>query len=1538
MKYTFNKFINSHSIKKLLVLAMLFVLNSGYSQTINPFITTWQTDASQIITIPLTGAGYDFSINWGDGTAAENKVGSPGNISHTYVTAGVYTVTITPTVLTGFPRIYLNSFFNRTFLKTITQWGGGQWSNMQRAFFGATTMDVTATDSPNLSIVTDFQYMFLDCNVLKNANGSMSNWTFTSDPTKNITMANMFQSAILFNQNISAWNMTRVTNTSAMFNNATAFNQDISAWDVSNVTTMANMFVSTKFNQNINAWNVANVTDMSVMFQGTTAFNQPLNAWNVSKVTTMASMFQSSVLFNQDISAWNVIAVTNMVQMFYDAKVFNQNISAWNVSNVTNMTSMFRQMPLFNQPLDAWGTKTSKVTIMQEMFRDSPVFNQTINSWDVSSVTNMQYMFLSTNSFNQSLNSWVLTNLTNANGMFQSNTAFNGDLSGWQLSTDPTKNINLSSMFNSATKFNRDISAWNVIRVTNMNAMFISTSLFNQDLSAWDVSNVTDMGNMFNNSQAFNMPLSWGVKTAKVTNMNGMFQSAKLFNQDISGWDVSKVTTMVSMFQSSQAFNQDISAWNVSAVNNMGSMFYDAKVFNKDISLWNVSNVTNMSSMFRQMPLFNQPLDAWGIKTSKVTNMQEMFRDSPLFNQPLNSWDMSKVTTTLLMFYRTNSFNQDLNSWNLSSLTNGTQMFQENTAFNGNIVNWQFSTDPTKNIDLSNMFNGTTKFNRDISTWNVIRVTNMSAMFINTSVFNQDLSAWDVSNVTNMSNMFNNAQAFNMPLNWGVKTAKVLNMSNMFQSTRLFNQDIIGWNVSAVTNMSSMFVNNPVFNQNIGSWNVANVTNMVSMFQSALMFNQNIGNWNVAKVTNMTSMFENNPVFNQSLNLWNVNKVTAFTSMFRSTTLFNGDISAWQIGTTSAVNMQYMFLNAAKFNQNIGAWNVSKVNNMISMFQGCVSFSQDLGNWDISSLTGNNAANIFYGVNLCRANYNSILLGWSTLSAGETVVPSNLTNMNFGTSKYSNTTAVVAARLVLTGTKIWGITDGGVESDYTPPVISSSNNLAPNNTTIAVTFDSRVYNNCNGAGNIDVNDFVLSVSGGAAVLASPTPISITTANNTTFTIGISYSTVANGSETLTISPAGNAIFDLQGNDMATVQTSNTARLNDVTPPVITGPGPSVASTSSMSLDENILNVTTFTANETVTWSKANTNDGALFSINASGVLTFIARPDYEVPTDSDANNTYIVSVIATDAVGLTTTQTLTITINDIYDLPATFGNFDNVTKTVFDVSYTISAPTSNNTTGAFSFTSSNTNVATITGTTVTILAPGTTTITATQASDGYYIETATTATLTVSNITVVNSLGQLSNLDFNYVNTDGKIGGGGGITTEGNAIYVRSLLKIGDNYQGGIIGYILQRGDPGFDYGVQHGLIVAPSDQSTSVNLGTYGSGIQYVTPDDIGAGQSNTTLVAPNVSMGGIYICDNLVLNSKTDWFLPSKNELMKIYENRIIIGGFITTGNKRYWTSSFDPGNSNFSYSLDFTSGIVDRTIRTNNTNQAVRAIRYF
>src|SRR5690606_22877337 len=80
------------------ILCFFFV----HSKAQDPFVTTWSVLSNDLsIIIPTVGEGYDYTIDFGDGTVQSNVT---GNISHTYDSEGVYTVSITG----DFPHIKFN--------------------------------------------------------------------------------------------------------------------------------------------------------------------------------------------------------------------------------------------------------------------------------------------------------------------------------------------------------------------------------------------------------------------------------------------------------------------------------------------------------------------------------------------------------------------------------------------------------------------------------------------------------------------------------------------------------------------------------------------------------------------------------------------------------------------------------------------------------------------------------------------------------------------------------------------------------------------------------------------------------------------------------------------------------------------------------------------------------------------------------------------------------------------------------------------------------------------------------------------------------------------------------------------------------------------------------------------------------------------------------------------------------------------------------------------------------------------------------------
>jgi surface protein len=480
-------------MKKIFFLFVALMTSQNVFAQTDPFITRWNlatagSGANQLVLNVQTSG----TVNYTWETVPAGTSGS-GTFSGTVATiTGLPTgatidLSIAPTNFKAF-NTDASGYRDRNRLQFVRQWGDVVWVSMYRAFYGCANIVFTATDTPNLSAVTD--------------------------------MSEMFDGAIAFNQSLNDWDVSNVTNMKAMFRNAYAFNGDISNWKVSNVT------------------------NMEAMFYSAGAFNQDLNDWDVSNVTNMQEMFAYTTAFNGDISSWDVYNVTDMKTMFYSAAAFNGNIGSWDVSNVTDMKTMFTGARAFNQDLNDWDV--SNVTNMHRMFFGANAFNQDLNDWDVSNVTNMNEMFAYTTAFNGDISGWDVSNVTNMSGMFGVATAFNGDISDWDVSNV----TDMSYMFYSAAAFNQDLPDWNASNVTDMSSMFYGATAFNGDLSNWNIPKVTNMSGMFSNAAAFNQDLNdWDV--SNVTNISSMFKNAVAFNQDLSSWNISSATYMFGMFQNS---------------------------------------------------------------------------------------------------------------------------------------------------------------------------------------------------------------------------------------------------------------------------------------------------------------------------------------------------------------------------------------------------------------------------------------------------------------------------------------------------------------------------------------------------------------------------------------------------------------------------------------------------------------------------------------------------------------------------------------------------------------------------------------------------------------------------------------------------------------------------------------------------------------------------------------------------------------------------------------------------------------------------
>lgn len=1017
----------------------------GDNQDCAFFTTTWQTNNPgtsnpSSITIPTTGPGYDYDVDW-DNDGVFDEFGITGDITHDFGVPGVYTIKIKG----DFPRIHFDDMGDKLKIVDISRWGNLQWESMASAFRGCANLGYSATDAPDLSNVTN--------------------------------TASMFQGASNFFGDLNNWDVSTVTDMGFMFRDAVSFNHPLSSWDVSNVTDMSQMFRgAVSFNQSFATWNVSNVEEMDRMFEGASSFNGDISAWDISNVTDLSYMFRQASAFNQNIGNWNTANVTDMRYCFSYANAFDQNLGNWDISGVTAMDEMLSNSGLsmnsYDQLLIGWATQNvqtnvalgaDNLTYCEGDAARSELQNNT-NSWTISG-DERACAFITTwktDNVGVSPNDAITIPIAglgynydvdwNNDGVYDQ-FGINGTVShvfaepgtytirirgdfpriffsgggdrNKIISVDSWGDIewqNMEQAFQGCVNLNvLAVDAPDLSQVTNMLAMFQGCSVFNADINHWDVSNVTDMGALFMLTDNFNQDLdNWDV--SNVESMHSMFNFAQAFNGDISSWDVSSVDNMRFMFSNAQAFNSPIGNWNVSNVNDMSSMFSDAEAFNQDVSTWNVSSVTSMEWMFGSADVFNQDLSNWDV--SNVTTMRGMFIGATSFNQDLSAWDVSNVTTMRSMFLVAESFDQDLGGWDITAVTTMENMLDDcgmsQANYDNTLIGWA-AQDVQLNVilgaeDLTYCAGEEARASLIVDKgWTIEEDVNACPVFVTTwktdnpgasndnaiiiptigDGYDYDVD-WDNDGVYDEFGL--TGVAWHIYPAPGTYTVRIRGDFPRIQFNNTGDKDKIisidQWGDILWEDMSFAFYGctNLACNATDAP-NLSNVASMYSMFEECSSLNQDINHWDVSNITDMSRMFVLATSFNQDLDEWDVSSVNNMNAMFAGAIDFNADISTWDV--SSVLNMTDMFHDAISFNGDISGWDVSNVSTMEAMFNGAAAFNVDISSWVVSNV------GIFGGMFSQTTSFNQNLGSWDIGNA--LTLSGMLNNSGLSTENYDNT-------------------------------------------------------------------------------------------------------------------------------------------------------------------------------------------------------------------------------------------------------------------------------------------------------------------------------------------------------------------------------------------------------------------------------------------------------------------------------------------------------------------------------------------------------
>jgi hypothetical protein len=167
------------------------------------------------------------------------------------------------------------------------------------------------------------------------------------------------------------------------------------------------------------------------------------------------------------------------------------------------------------------------------------------------------------------------------------------------------------------------------------------------------------------------------------------------------------------------------------------------------------------------------------------------------------------------------------------------------------------------------------------------------------------------------------------------------------------------------------------------------------------------------------------------------------------------------------------------------------------------------------------------------------------------------------------------------------------------------------------------------------------------------------------------------------------------------------------------------------------------------------------------------------------------------------------------------------------------------------------------------------------------------------------------------------------------------LPTVGSSYGGGVVAYVYQAGDPGYT-SINIPVLITGNEILGFTRWFNGSNTTTGATATALGTGSANTNSITANqgASTGGFIYAAALAKayngGGFTDWYLPSQDELNKLFLNKVAIGGFDGTMNY-FWTST-ELSASNVvlqNFLLDNTTLLNFPKSATGGTVRAVRTV---